>query len=319
MAPAIFKTCLPCLVALAAALAVLVLLVRVSGARPAWRRLLELHRSQQGGVQSLAFVLTMPLFIIVVMFIVQVSQLMVGMVVVHYSAFAAARAASVWLPAEMGEPEHENVIAIVSHEETGDGTIVVYPSPASEKFRRIRHAAVLACAAVSPSRDLGISPGAVGRDALVAAGAAKVLYRGMVPSSEQNARTGQRIDNKLAYSDVNTFVFIEWRDVQRPGGRETYASPTYNPRTHPNKPWLPNEVGWQDAVTVHVAHRFALLPGPGRFLAGYLAGARHLPPRMRERIEEHSEGYSEPVYTTLIPAAVTITNEGLKSVQPYAY
>ena len=52
-------------------------------------------------MQSLSFVLTLPLFIMVMMMIVQVSQLMIGMVVVHYAAFAAARSAAVWIPAAM--------------------------------------------------------------------------------------------------------------------------------------------------------------------------------------------------------------------------
>ena len=52
-------------------------------------------------MQSLSFVLTLPVFILVMMMIVQVSQLMIGIVVVHYAAFAAARSAAVWIPAAM--------------------------------------------------------------------------------------------------------------------------------------------------------------------------------------------------------------------------
>ena len=56
-------------------------------------------------MQSLSFVLTLPVFIFIMMMIVQVSQLMIGIVVVHYAAFAAARSAAVWIPAAMPAPE----------------------------------------------------------------------------------------------------------------------------------------------------------------------------------------------------------------------
>ena len=89
---------------------VLWLLVRAvrSAARLAspWR---QLHRDQAGSVQALSLVLTLPVFVWLVMFIVQVSQLMIGSIVVHYAAFAAARAAVVWIPAHL-EDEPENVL-----------------------------------------------------------------------------------------------------------------------------------------------------------------------------------------------------------------
>ena len=33
-----------------------------------------------------------------------------------------------------------------------------------------------------------------------------------------------------------------------------------------------NEIGWQDQITVTVKYNLALLPGPGRLLARYIAG-----------------------------------------------
>ena len=95
----------PCLLALPAAFLVARMLIGVSGGRlAAFARLLEAHRCQRGGVQSLAFVLTLPLFIMVCLFIVQVSQLMIAQMVLHYAAFAGARAASVWIAAAVDEP-----------------------------------------------------------------------------------------------------------------------------------------------------------------------------------------------------------------------
>ncbi len=105
MARAILTACSPWLVLLLVLILAAWALVRFSRAQLRLGRLLELHRDEVGSVQSLSFVLTLPLFIMIMMMIVQVSQLMIGTVVVHYAAFAAARSAAVWIPAAMAEPE----------------------------------------------------------------------------------------------------------------------------------------------------------------------------------------------------------------------
>ncbi|MBC7337532.1 MAG: pilus assembly protein, partial [Clostridia bacterium] len=87
-----------------------------------WSRFAELLRDDVGAVQSLSFVLTLPFFVLLMLFIVQVSQIMIGTVVVHYAAFAAARAAQVWIPARVGDIELENCI--------GPG---YYPDPTAEQ------------------------------------------------------------------------------------------------------------------------------------------------------------------------------------------
>ena len=144
----ILQACLPCLVTLVIACLSLVLVARLSGARLKWSRLRRLHSCQDGGVQSLAFVLTLPLFVMIVLLILQISQLMVGMMVVNYAALAAARAASVWIPAQVDgelsfETDSQNRIRIVGYLEDGD-TILVEPSLESPKYQQIRTAAVLA-------------------------------------------------------------------------------------------------------------------------------------------------------------------------------
>ena len=101
MERAILQACMPWAAALVASVIAAYGLYRV-GRRPArFSRLRELHSDQSGAVQSLSFVLTLPLFIMVMLFIVQVSQVMIGTVIVHYSAYAAARSAVVWIPAEL--------------------------------------------------------------------------------------------------------------------------------------------------------------------------------------------------------------------------
>jgi len=314
----------PCVIAFSGAFALLFVLKRASGARWNLQRLRELHHCQDGGVQSLAFVLTLPVFIVIMLFIVQVSQLMVGITVVHYSAYSAARSAIVWLPAHLphDDPqrdEPENRMQIVTHREIGDQFYLI-PSDESVKYRQIHTAAVLNCAPISPSRDLGISRSSVSRDSDRAIDATQRLYRAMVPTSVENRRINPRIANKIAYADRNTFVVVSWRDAKNSGGsRETFRAPTYNPRNHPNPAveWHPEEVGWQDAVTVHVTHRFALLPGPGRLLAKHLVPSSGIPDRVFDKIRTDRMSYDEPVYSVDIPASATLTNEGMKSVRPY--
>ena len=66
-------------------------------------RTLDFHADQRGSVESLSFVLTVPVFIMLMLLAVQITQLMIGLVVVHYAAFAAARSATVWIPARLGQ------------------------------------------------------------------------------------------------------------------------------------------------------------------------------------------------------------------------
>ena len=109
MGRAVLTACLPWLGLLALSCLVLWLLARLNRARLEWGRLGRLHGDQAGSVQSFSFVLTLPLFIMVVLFILQISQLWIATIVVHYAAFAAARSAIVWIPARVdpfAEPEN---------------------------------------------------------------------------------------------------------------------------------------------------------------------------------------------------------------------
>jgi hypothetical protein len=352
MSRAILQSLLPCIAALAIAFAVLVLLVKLSGARFRWRRLRELHRCDAGGVQSLAFVLTVPFFILVVMFIVQVSQLMIGLIVVQYAAFAGARTASVWIPALVGDEcdrcggdEVQNRLDWRLQPLASDAAerLTIVPgdpslvgqwngSEISDKFRRIRTAAVLGVAPVGPSRDISFSSFAMSSGSGQALAATQRLYREVIPSSAGNQRIDVRLANKIAYADRNTLVWVEWRDARSSpsaGQTDSIASPTYNPVDHPyavadyeQYGYKENEVGWQDPVTVYVIHRLALLPGPGRLVKDLLIRPIGVPARIRQRIP--AEWSNTPIaetntYAAIIPAAATITNEGLKSDRPYAH
>jgi hypothetical protein len=339
----------PCFLALPMAFLAARVLIGVSGGRFNCGRLMELHRCQRGGVQSLAFVLTLPLFIIICLFIVQVSQLMIAQMVLHYAAFAGARAASVWIAAAVDEPpDNPNCDRLIDEDDywvtdpvTGQSRMIeienrlgviplrsgesVDPTLAeaeadspSAKLRKIRAAVVQACAPLAPSRDLGAQP--VTPEVARAIPATQNMYTALVlNSTSNNPRLLDRIARKLSYTDAQTQVFVEWLDSRDPAGRDSLDYRAYNVRNHPNPrvQYHPNEVGWQDPVTVYVVHQYALLPGPGRLLARQLVRADGLPDRVSQRISTTTGIFRETLYTTQLQASATIVNEGIKSIRPY--
>lgn len=332
---AILEACLPCLIALAVSFVAMAGLVKFSGARWQFARLRRLHSCEGGSVQGVAFVLTLPVFMLFALFILQVSQLMVGTMVVHYAAFGAARSASVWLGSTVDadsrygflpEPDdwieapvqiNGNILHVGSNTSQSSSS-----APLSRKYHQAWAAAVLGCAPICPSRDLqkgGSSATALPPAATSwLAGAQQVtknVYGLLSPSSSTNGRIPIRLDNKLDYAARNTFVEIEWQEVAH-GGTDVDTGPSYNPRGHCTYIWQEKEVGFRDPITVWVTHRFALLPGPGRFLAKQLVPASGVPDRIAPTVGLNPE-YSEPVHYVTLIASATLVNEGVKSVMPY--
>lgn len=330
MGRAVVLACLPWLALLVVSFACGYLLVRLNGLRMELGRLRRLHRDQSGGVQSLSFVLTLPLFVMIMLFIVQVSQLMIGTIVVHYAAFAAARSAVVWIPARLGQEETENCLsAYYPDPEAGDQVVPIRDpldpnygpgeggttylvEPGGPKYDKIATAAVMACMPICPSRDLGLGlPG----ESQAAAEIIKVLYRSMVPGSEQNARIPRRLENKLAYALQATQIEIRFYHTNR------YPEPPLVPYPHLDDTpqdftveFMSNELGWQDPITVKVKHQLALLPGPGRLLARWV----RRPDGSRDTVAE-TIGRVGKVYVYPLEASATMGNEGEKSVIPYQY
>lgn len=303
---AIIEPCLPLLYILLGSFFALFLTIRLSGARWNLSRLKQLHTCQDGGVQSLAFVLTLPFFILIVTFILQISQLIVAMMGVHYSAYAGVRAAVVWLPASVSDStfvsyfdierksllvrrmiEPPNTIdtpyLLAEYDETRDQlrmTIGPQSLENSGKYRRIWTASVLAMAPFCPSDDKGLTPGNRSWSMNSSAMSTRSIYLSMANDIEtrnpekmrnQSNIASNQITRKIAWAERNTLVFVEWQDLHGDvnslgRSRLTMRGPTYNPWDYPPIAYQQNEVGWQDPVTVHVYHRFALLPGPARWL-----------------------------------------------------
>lgn len=343
---AILLAWLPWFLWLLAAVGAVWLVLRFSGARLALGKIRRLHRCESGSVQTLSFVVTLPIFILLLMFIVQVAELMVGIAVVNYAAFAAARAASVWIPAETrwypsdnGEGENMLDPSSFDREATaypmwvcGNLSFNNFPPDRVWKYRKVWSAAAIACAPLSPSRDLTQSS----KTSYMAENI-KAIYPSLVPSSMRYPRIQQLIQKKLDYSARNTFIIVTGRDddgSQPPSGR---GGPTYNPypgyygdqidRTTGQRvwiPWNPQEVGWEDPITVRVIHQFALLPGPGRFLATALSSPDGTPDRVSPLISRSTtdryQGDSQNairLYYVVLSADVTLSNEGFKSTMPY--
>lgn len=338
----VLQALLPSVAALAMGFVLLTMVVRLSGARLDLRRILKLHRNETGAVQSLSFVLTLPLFIMIVMFIVQVSQLMIGIVGVHYAAFAAARAAIVWTPSRIsagstaGAREIENELQPPLNEDlpldlafTGTHTGFNGSSyTVSHKLEKILGAAAMATAPISPSRSMVETVDSP--QCAVHPRAFQEMYRQLVPSSQTSSRIPERLLNKLSYAYWNTRVELAFFD------KDTREGPTYNPREIvlfdglPQRNdegewirnWVPHEVGWQDPIRLTVTHDFALLPGPGRFLAKFIVRADGEPDRVASRVEVRGRSgdpvpWTRPAYTVPISASATLTNEGFKPLLAY--
>lgn len=276
------------------------------GAIPLWRRvgrrLCLLHRDQAGSAQSLSFVLTVPLFVMLVMLIVQVSQIMIAQIVVHYAAHMTARSACVWIPAYVSVLEQENCISALSLLDMSENGSRYEIAPGSPKFSKIESAAIRACAALAPSRSVGAgaAPASTGIDVI------ESIFAAIAPSSTSNARVPVRLRNKLAYSSQNTIIELSFRHKTDEPELATYLIPD-----DPNEFYI-NEVGWQDPITAKVRHKLALLPGPGRLLAQRAVSTDVPVDRLAERIESAGS-----VYKYEISASATAGNDGEKSVLRY--
>ncbi|MFP6669387.1 MAG: TadE family protein [Pirellulales bacterium] len=332
-------------------IAVLLLVMRwltaVSGGHCKWNRLRNVHRNEEGAVQSLSFVLTLPLFILIMMGVVQTSQIMIAQIVVEYSAILTARSASVWLPAHLDGTDGRNRISELVYERSEDeGDIYRVETEAwageysSPKVLRISMAAAQACVPIAPSRDTGFDRSATGNSAATSMVRA---FEAIAPEAEAGGAISRRMRNKLTYALANTDVKIEvfhpqsrhepllgeiHEDVGELAERfserepiyiESYAEDEwsyYQQYEEDAREFQPNEIGWQDEITVTVKHNLALLPGPGRMFSRILS--------MREGSQYDGEVTNvsrtgETLYTWPLKAQATISNEGQKSVLRYEY
>lgn len=318
--------CLPYVGLLVLSIGSLVGLLRLQRVRCNVRLIASLHRDEVGAVQSLSFVLTVPLFMMIMLFIVQLSQITIGKIVVEYAAQAAARSAQVWIPSSLGPGhERENQIAGMVYagryrDEAGIDFDRYVSTPffvgGSEKMDRIRHAAICACLSISPSKNMGATGGNLAAASLESLKKAFELY---APATSANPKIAQRLGNKLRYAEDNTQVTLEilHRTKDEPTltdyqffGLDEFADDRHG-----------KEFGWQDQVVVTVTHQFALLPGPGRLLAKPLPNPQGSTPgnpsggdSVSERIKVSAQ---QNYYYYTLSATARTHNEGDKSAYEY--
>ena len=274
-------------------------------------RLRGLDECEEGGVQSLALVLTLPFFVGTILMLVQLSQVLIGIMTVHYAAFASARAAVVWIPSwvEDQDPTRGNDV-------TGENEIDVYSprgqpidlTPAvaqnSRKFREIQAAAVQACVAISPARMVnGPRAGA----AEVGEAVESFLVFQQLTNDPRIARWRIATGNRWSYSAANTRVRLAFMGQPR-------LTPTYNPVGHPVVPHEGNEAGWDEAVTVVVVHEVSLVPGPGRWLFQRAAWGR-----VPGGLAANWVGASGRLDRVPVYGSATLTLAGLQSNRPFVY
>ena len=281
----------------------------------AWQRigsrLRGLDDCEEGGVQSLALVLTLPFFVGTILLLVQLSQVLIGIMTVQYAAFASARAAAVWIPSWVEDQDPTR-----GYDITGEDEIDVYftrglpidltPDIAqhSRKFREIRAAAVQACVAISPAR-LVNGPRAGDREVDDAVDA--FLEFQQLTSDPRLGRWRTAIKNRWSYSAANTRVRLAFMG-------QTRLTPTYNPVGHPVVLHEDNEAGWDESVTIVVAHEVSLVPGPGRWLFQNANWGR-----VPGGLTSNWQGASGRLDRVPVYGSATISLAGLQSNRPFVY
>ncbi|MDH3717961.1 MAG: pilus assembly protein [Planctomycetota bacterium] len=328
------------LTVIAVLLLLLRLIVAVSGGQ--WRpgRLVRLHHDQQGSVQSLSFVLTLPFFIMIMMGIVQATQMMVAQVVLEYAAIATARSAAVWIPAHIDGEGRNHIDGLEFYGEESGGTTYHVGGVAgigfsSPKRERISLAAAQACMSIAPSRETENSVLGPAADSL---NGLQTAFSALATDEANVASIPRRVRNKLAYSVANTRVQLSIfhpgsdPDLQFYSNIIAHADFLYVDEVIHNVQgeivdvvpvpgyeeevfgYQPNEIGWQDEITVVVRHDLALLPGPGRLLSRWVSGSDGTGDTISETIQQQGG-----VYTWPLVATATISNEGQQSVLRYEY
>ncbi len=267
----------------------------------------DLHRDERGSVQSLSFVLTAPVFIMLMMLAVQITQLMIGEIIVNYAAFAAARSASVWIPARFEQPlELSNWLNLRQLDGSGVSTVMT----TSPKMMNIHRSAAIALIPIAPSRDLGLADlNSSMTQALIS------TYSAYSSSAQSNKRIPMRLANKWAYvlSATNIEITTFHRNHGTPQSSYQNEPPLWNADPFGVEGYYqPNEVGWRDEITVKVTHRFALLPGPARLLAKTAANDPTI--AAANRIQESSGIYYVP-----LSASATMVPEGEKSTAQFVH
>jgi TadE-like protein len=196
-------TLIACAALLTASLCVLWRAGRASRARAS--------RGEEGQA-IIEFALVLPLLLMIVLTMAQVTLLMGANICVHYAAFSAARSAIVTIPSDLSEDEPQNVMLDYG-----------------AKYRRIRRAATWALIPVSSGEDGILEHGdgedlRAGLEEFFEAYVTEPEFRFSVPEW-----VDERLGRKLMYAWDNTAVdvwpFVESRYIPSEGAADDWAEP----------------------------------------------------------------------------------------------
>jgi hypothetical protein len=235
---------------------------------------------------------------------------MIGTMVVHYAAFAAARSAIVWVPARLpGEPENwvpsyepleDPAAALVGPVDGWTQHFIVDKS--GLKYETIRRAAMMACVPISPSN--GLMP--LDNEGLQAWQRLQAAYDTLVPNAGWATKTAGPVYNKLAYAMAHTNVDIMFYHSTQEPPLVPFLEPwQYDPADPDPAEFMPGrEIGRQDPIEVTVRYDLKLLPGPARFFSA--------------KTQSWASG-GQQYYTYPLFASAMLNNEGDKSAVPYVH
>ncbi|MFK7767852.1 MAG: hypothetical protein AB8B55_11565 [Mariniblastus sp.] len=309
----IFMGCWPWVACVIVAFMAVRILIAFSGAKMQLSKVRTVNRCEKGSVQSLSFVITLPFFLMIVMLIIQASQIIIANVVVHYAAFASVRSAVVWIPANVSYNETANRISEFYEPPLEPGEIrpndgVFYRiRPSDEgKFRKIKQGAILALTSLGPSKNLGYQ---LSNYDSQTASALATMYKSLDSDASESNFITRRLRNKVAYVSANTELDLTF--WHRYGPDPIHQDPPLQPPFPYNVPpyryeYQRNELGWQDHITAQVTFNIPLLPGPARLLS----------PSARTGLGSATDQSGE-VYIWPISGTATMGLEGEKPLRQY--
>ena len=142
----------------------------------------------------------------------------------------------------------------------------------------------------------------------------KNVYGTLAPSSSANSqnRPADRPQAGVRHRRTRRWKFASSTRTRNRRWRPTTLGDDINDDLHPN--FYPNEVGWQDTITVKVKYQFPLAAWSGP-IAGQV---RRSPAAANDKVAEAIQKHGG-VYTYPLEAEATIGNEGEKSAVTYVY
>lgn len=241
-------------------------------ATPAEPRQASAPLLDERGTATIEFALVLPIAMFIALTLTQTTLVMGGYLYVNYAAFAATRTAIVQVPADYTDI-------------SGEGANVFVNAPGSEKFERIRRAAVFSLVPVSGRLESSPSRGRV--DPAAYAQAIAAFYQAYGRDEPQWNKT--LIPGRVRYADAHTTISVMETLVESPTSVRFSDLPpgsyTFGPK---------------DPVTVRVEHDFNLsVP----YVRGIFA-------------DGDVQTQDGPGQYTLITAQYTLTNEGIDDQLP---